>query len=161
MTKKTLSILTRDATSATLSTMTRSLGRLFAMIVIARSAGLSGVSSLALCVSIETIVICTLNAMFASPPAVLCPGRRRDLRAAVHDFAERAQLYAGLVANLLLGVAAIGVSRWASGAEAALARTEAGEVREDAAPMVAAVVGRTISAMIRSAMASSTTGAGE
>jgi spermidine synthase len=44
-------------------------------------------------------------------------------------------------ANLLLGAAAMGVSSWASGAEAALAETDGGEVREDAAPGVAAVVG--------------------
>ncbi len=100
-------MMRRDAFAAAGSTAVRSAGRLAAMVSVARLGGVDGVAFVTLCVTVEIIVISALNALFAGPAAVLCPGRRSDLRRLIHRVAERSQLLVGmLVSGVGLGVLA-------------------------------------------------------
>ncbi|MEM1331423.1 MAG: hypothetical protein AAGG07_12780 [Planctomycetota bacterium] len=103
----TARLVRSDGALAASSNGVKSLGRLAATIVVARIGGVDAVGLLTITIAIEAILISTLNAMFASPAAVLCPGRRRSLRAIIHTEAERMQLVSGVV--LAAGTAIAGL----------------------------------------------------
>ncbi len=90
-----------------MSNAVRSACRLVAMVFVARTGGVEAVGWLAMTVAIEAIVISTLGAFFASPAAVLAPGRRRTLRLVVHRHAEQLQSRSGLVLALACALAGI------------------------------------------------------
>lgn len=100
-------VLQKDATWAAASGACRSLGRMAAMVLLARYAGVADVAIMTLLVSIEAIAVSALNALLASPQSVLAPGRRSRLRFALRQVSERLQCGAGLV--LGLGIVAAGL----------------------------------------------------
>ena len=97
-----------DAAMATGSNAIRALGRLLATVTIARVGGVDAVGLLTITIAVEAILISMLNAMFASPATVLCPGRRSSIRAIIHAKAEQIQAIAGMILGasaVLIGLA--------------------------------------------------------
>lgn len=93
-------ILKKDATWAASASAARSIGRVATLVLLARSAGVSEIAAFTLLISIETIAISALNALFSSPQSALAPGRRKELRAAIARESERLQCLFGLALGL-------------------------------------------------------------
>lgn len=105
-----------DASQATLSTVIRSVGRIIALIVLARVADVNTVAIYTVMTAIEQAVISAANALCSSPAVVLSAGRRNNLRLAALLSAERLQLW-GSIPLVVMAVA--GCAAWGYAPDAA------------------------------------------
>lgn len=94
-----------DASAASVSSLVRSVGRMITVILVARSAGLTGFGAFTVMVAAEMIAVSAVNALLASPPSVLAPGRYRRLRATIYRQAEGMQHVVGWLLGLVALVA--------------------------------------------------------
>lgn len=99
------SLIVSDAAAAGASSAVRALGRLIAAVALTRSAGLESMGVFAILSAVEAILVSSINALLASPAAVLAP-RHPKLSASICAAAERLQLWTGAAVNgLLLAIA--------------------------------------------------------
>lgn len=96
MRSRVLRALQSDASRATASTVIRSVGRIVAMIVLARVADVGTLAIYTVMTAVEQVVVSAANAMCSSPAAVISAGRRDELRRAALLSAERMQVWSAV-----------------------------------------------------------------
>ncbi len=109
MITRVLGFIRSDASQATMSTVVRSVGRIVALIVLARVADVNTVAVYTIMTALEQVIISAANAMCSSPAAVLSAGRRDALRTAALRCAERIQIWASIP---LVTIAVVGFVVW-------------------------------------------------